>query len=183
MKRKYLDTNHWKRVPSKQFSIIYLNEDDFKGYLGYLKMDKVLKPLIYTSNKGRVCIIDNDYKWLRFLQENTEYSILCVFDEKDNIVQWYFDVIAGQGVIKGAPYFDDLYLDIILYPSGYMVQKDEEELKLAYKLKKITDENYKMAHRVAHSIMKKYKDKNEIENLKEYSFKYLNKTRAIINSI
>ena len=182
MRRKYIDLNSWKRVPSKQFKVLYFNEDDFKGYLGYLKMDKVLKPLIYSSNKFKVCIIDNDYKWLRFLQDDSEYSILCVFDNNDNIVQWYFDVIGGQGVIKGIPYFDDLYLDVILYPSGYMVEKDQKELKLAYKLKKITEENYKMAHRIANNIMKKYRNKDEIQNLKEYSIKYLNKTRAIISN-
>ncbi len=183
MKRKYIDDNGWKRVPLKQFKVVQINDDDFKGYIGLLKMDKVLKPLVYTSNKARVCIIDNDYTWLRFLQENAEYSILCVFDENDNIVQWYFDVIGGQGVNKGIPYFDDLYLDIIIYPSGHMFEKDEKELKLAYKLRKITDENYKMARRVATNIMKKYKNKDEIENLKDYTLKYLNKTRAIINSI
>jgi len=183
MKRKYIDINSWKRVPSKQFKVIYVDDDDFKGYLGFLKMDKVIKPLVYTSNKANVCIIDSDYKWLRFLQDNAEYSILCVFDDNDNIVQWYFDVIGGQGVNKGIPYFDDLYLDVILYPSGYMIEKDQKELKLAFKLKRITDENYKMAQRVASSIMKKYKNKDEIEHLKDYSLKYLNKTRAIINRL
>lgn len=54
-----------------------------------------------------------------------------MFDNNGNIVQWYIDVCLENGLDNDIPYLDDLYLDIILLPSGEVIQKDADELEEA----------------------------------------------------
>lgn len=51
-------------------------------------------------------------------------------DEENEILLWYIDMIAGQGIdIDDIPYFDDLYLDLIVYPDGSIIEDDRDELE------------------------------------------------------
>ncbi|MFJ7932695.1 DUF402 domain-containing protein [Peribacillus sp. NPDC096448] len=61
-----------------------------------------------------------------------KHSVTTMFDINGNIVQWYIDVCLGNGVDNDIPYLDDLYLDIILLPSGEIIQKDADELEEAF---------------------------------------------------
>jgi len=58
-----------------------------------------------------------------------KHSITTMFDNNGKIVQWYIDVCLVNGVDNEIPYLDDFYLDIILLPSGEVIQKDADKLK------------------------------------------------------
>jgi len=49
------------------------------------------------------------------------------FDHKGEIVQWYIDICYQTGFDQ-VPWLDDLYLDLIVFPSGKIIQKDCDEL-------------------------------------------------------
>jgi len=61
-----------------------------------------------------------------------KHSVTTMFDINVNIVQWYIDVCLGNGADTDIPYLDDLYLDIILLPSGEIIQKDADEFEEAF---------------------------------------------------
>ncbi|MFJ7941957.1 DUF402 domain-containing protein [Peribacillus sp. NPDC096622] len=59
-----------------------------------------------------------------------KHSVTTMFDANGNIVQWYIDVCLGNGADTDIPYLDDL--DIILLPSGEIIQKDADEFEEAF---------------------------------------------------
>lgn len=55
-------------------------------------------------------------------------------------------MIAKQGVdVDGVPYFDDLYLDLVVYPDGTIIVDDMDELEEALSEKDITQEQFNLA--------------------------------------
>lgn len=55
-------------------------------------------------------------------------------------------MIAEQGMdVDGIPYFDDLYLDLVVYPDGTIKVDDMDELEEALLMKDITQEQYNLA--------------------------------------
>ncbi len=70
-----------------------------------------------------------DTWWLQQFPIDKHHSVTTVFDEKGQIVQWYIDICYMNGVGEdNVPWMDDLFLDIIVMPSGEVIQKDSEEL-------------------------------------------------------
>ena len=60
-------------------------------------------------------------------------------------MQYYIDVAKEYEIDdRGLPYFDDLYLDVVLLPNGKMYILDEDELEDAYKSGDVTKE-YELA--------------------------------------
>ena len=50
------------------------------------------------------------------MPQNDWYCITAMMDENGVIILWYIDMIASQGIdVDGVPYFDDLYLDLVVY--------------------------------------------------------------------
>jgi hypothetical protein len=69
-----------------------------------------------------------------------------MLNEKNEILLWYIDMIAEQGIDEdGIPYFDDLYLDLVVYPDGTIIVDDMDELEDALSTKDITLEQYNLA--------------------------------------
>ena len=61
-------------------------------------------------------------------------------------MQYYIDVAKEYEIDeRGLPYFDDLYLDVVLLPNGEIYVLDEDELEDAYKIGDITKEEYELA--------------------------------------
>lgn len=55
-----------------------------------------------------------------------------MFDSKGSIVQWYIDICYQNGVSENnVPWMDDLFLDLIVLPSGELIRKDTDELEEA----------------------------------------------------
>ena len=70
-----------------------------------------------------------------------------MLDNQKQLVQYYIDVTKRVKKIddRGLPYFDDLYLDVVLLPNGEVYVLDEDELEDAYKIGDVTKEEYELA--------------------------------------
>ena len=74
-------------------------------------------------------------------------------NEKNDILVWYIDMIAKQGTdADGIPYFDDLYLDLVVYPNGEIKTDDMDELEEALRQKDITQEQFDLALHTAAAL-------------------------------
>lgn len=61
-------------------------------------------------------------------------------------MQYYIDVAKEYQIDeRGMPYFDDLYLDVVLLPNGDIYLLDEDELEEAYRDKDVSKEEYDVA--------------------------------------
>lgn len=100
----------------------------------------------WKFNGQDIVVCDKGIKWLSILPENDWYCITAMMKEDGEILLWYIDMIAGQGIdVDGVPYFDDLYLDLIVYPDGTVIVDDMDELEEALAKSDITQEQFECA--------------------------------------
>lgn len=129
LKRKYGDRPEWKRVIKRKYSQTYLDTVEFKGYITLLNTIKVTEPLLVRYKGKSVCIVDDGYMWLQQFPFGENHSVTTMFDTDGHIVQWYIDICLRNGIENDIPWMDDLFLDIVLLPTGEIIEKDAEELE------------------------------------------------------
>ncbi|WGG48052.1 DUF402 domain-containing protein [Rossellomorea sp. DA94] len=115
---------------------------------------KVKEPLITQYGDKEVCIVDNGYMWLQHFPFGKNHSVTTMFDANGEIVQWYIDICLENGVEDGVPWMGDLFLDIVVLPSGEILLLDEDDLEQAYKNGTISKEKYDIALNEVKEIMR-----------------------------
>lgn len=146
LKRKYGSRYDWKRIVERRYVEKYISTPQFAGYVTLLEMNDVANPL-YMTYKGRsVCIADKGYSWLQHFPDGKHFSVTTVFDSTGQIVQWYIDICRENGYCPtNGPWMDDLFLDLIVLPSGEIIEKDIDELEAAHNNRIITDDELALA--------------------------------------
>jgi predicted RNA-binding protein associated with RNAse of E/G family len=109
------------------------------------------------------CVVNNGYSWLTLFPQNQSYVVTAMFNEQDEIVQWYIDICRNIGLTdKGIPWYDDLYLDIIISSDYHISLIDEDDLALALKQNIIKKEDFDFAYVEANKLLKKLKQNDLI---------------------
>ena len=150
MKRRYAN-----KVKG-EYSQKRIDEEFFKGYVAFVKIKDVQNPLIVNDGEKDVCIKDNDYEWIEVYPDNEHYVITIMFDNNDNLIQWYFDIAKEIGIENNIPYEDDLYVDIVITPNGRKEILDEEELMDALNKNEITQEDVELVYETVKLIEDKF---------------------------
>lgn len=146
MKRSSLSYDEWKCILEKNVSGKRIHTDFFEGYIGLIEIEEVDEVQIWNFHGEDIVVCDKGLKWLSILPQNDFYCITAMMDERNNILLWYIDMIAEQETdLEGVPYFDDLYLDLVIYPDGTVVVDDMDELEEALILGDITQEQFDLA--------------------------------------
>ena len=172
LKKRYADgRNKANHILESDFKNLRIDNDEFKGNISLLTIKKVRKE--WRIDVEQRCILANNYNWLEIYPDGENYCITTMFDENDNIAEWYFDIAKELGEENGIPYEDDLYLDVVIVPDGRIHILDEDELKSAYDRKEVSKEEYEMAYRVANKIIEKGKNKKYLDELTKFTTKYL----------
>lgn len=132
LKRKFGDRSDWKRVLVREYAQSFIETDSFNGYITLLKIVKVADPLYVKYRGEKICIVDDGYLWLQQFPADRNHSVTTMFDSQGNIIQWYIDICAKNGVSENnVPWMDDLFLDLIALPTGELIRKDTDELEEA----------------------------------------------------
>ena len=146
MKRSRLSYDEWKCIKSKNLQGKQISTDFFKGYIGIIEIEEVSERQIWKFNGEDIIVCDNGLKWLSILPQNDFYCITTMMNADNEILLWYIDMIAAQGIdAEGIPYFDDLYLDLVVYPDGTIIVDDIDELEDALATKDITQAQFNLA--------------------------------------
>lgn len=170
MKRKYADYPNWERVLKKEYKNKYFENSDFKGNISLLIAIKVKEKLVVGDN---LVIIDDGFKWLEIYPENNKNIAISVcINNKNEILEWYVDIAKNSGLTnQGVPYIDDLYLDVILTPTGEIKIIDQEELQEALNKKIITQNDFDLAYKVANNLINQIQGKQD--KIIKFTRKYL----------
>ena len=146
MKRSRLSYDEWKCITSKNVFGKRVNSELLNGYIGLIEIKEVSEAQIWKFNGEDIVVCDKGRKWLSILPQNDWYCITAMMNEDGKILLWYIDMIAKQGIdADGVPYFDDLYLDLVVYPDGTIIVDDMDELEAALAKEDITQEQYNLA--------------------------------------
>lgn len=132
LKRKFGDRSDWKRVIVREYAQTFIDSERFTGHVTLLRIIKVTDPLYVIYHGEKICIADDGYEWLQQFPSDRNHSVTTMFDSKGNIVQWYIDICSLNGVSENdVPWMDDLFLDLIVLPTGKLIKKDANELEEA----------------------------------------------------
>jgi uncharacterized protein len=146
MKRKFADRSDWKRILEKEYRLVRCDLESFHGWIAEFKMIRVREPLFVLNLGTSVCIADAGITWLHYLRDAANHVITVMLDSSGAIVQWYIDIVLEHGLDdRGVPYFDDLYLDVVVGPDGRFEIKDADELEDALKAGAISQAQFDLA--------------------------------------
>ena len=152
MKRKYLDGSNWAWLAECSYKWMYV-DGEWKGYASLVKMGSVKRKLKAHYNP-EVCLCDDGYKGIIFLPDNETWCVTAIYNRHNEIVEWYFDMTKENGVDeRNIPYFEDLYLDVIVAPDFSVHLIDEDELQEALDEGAITKEEYDLAYRTYEKLV------------------------------
>ena len=143
-----------KAITKKRYRSLKIDDVFFSGIVSLLTIDEVSES-VYSST-GHYKIIDKGYKWLQ-LAPFDDYYWLTVRIINDNIEDSYFDVTSKNHFDDlDDPWFEDLYLDIIIPYKEKPILVDEDELLKAYEDGLIDKGAYDKAYKAAHKIIDTY---------------------------
>lgn len=174
LKKRYADRYVGNRA-NADLKTMSVKDEYFNGDIYFYNFVEVKDKILIPNGK---CIMDNNYKWLEFYDYSSKIKLTAIYDENSEIVEWYFDIAREIGKDNGIPYEDDLYLDVVVTPSGNVILLDEDELKEAYNKKEMTKEEFENAYKEAEQLMNKLK--NNKDKLKKYTDKYLKQMLGVI---
>lgn len=176
MKRKYLDrSSNWPRILKYSFKTEYYEKGGEKNYISLMKLEKVREKLIVNTGGKGYCVVDDGYTWLQYLPLDKNWALTTMYNENKEIVQWYFDITKKNGIDdNGEPFYDDLYLDVVVLPTSEVFLIDEDDLEEALNKNIITKEDFELAYKEARNVMEKMD--LSVKSLSEFSnkiFKYM----------
>lgn len=130
IKRVKLTFDEWnKTVPKKEVNL-FENEEMYGAFINIIE---VKKPQVWFCFDKKITVADNGYKWLVVLPKKDNYAITMYMDRNDVPILWYIDLIDGIGVdADGIPFYNDMFLDLIVSDDGQVVEDDRDEFEKAY---------------------------------------------------
>ncbi|WP_051348732.1 DUF402 domain-containing protein [Peribacillus kribbensis] len=159
MKRKKADRENWSRLLASQFHSS--RSTDYNGMWTRIDFEKIREPLFVTYNGITQCIVEEGYSWIQLFPEGERYTVTAVVDTKGRIIQWYMDVCWQHGIgDNGIPWYDDLYLDLVILPDGEYFILDEDELADALQSNAITKEQFDSAYQTLSMLIDMHKSGN-----------------------
>lgn len=168
-KRFVTNPMNMKSVIDGNYIIKDFETDAFKGDIALIKFNEMNKP--YVVENINLCMANDNYKWLEFYDYSKKYRLTAMYNDKNEIVEWYFDIARKIGKENGLPYEDDLYLDVVVTSTGEIILLDEDELKDAYNRLEVTKKDYDMAYNEANQLMEKVKSNKD--KLEQFTNNYL----------
>lgn len=165
MKINYADRRNDNNILKKDFAIKDVDYMGFVGKVSNIKIQEIKEEFKVTRPDGSESVLlAKNYNIITFFPKDEKYCMTIMFDDKWNLLQWYFDI--ARNICKydlGVPYSEDLYLDVVALPDGAFYILDEEELEEALNKRIVSKEEYNEAY----IIMKK------ITQMIKYEFKRL----------
>lgn len=176
MKKKYADHSKVKDILEKDYKKIDLKDDEYFAAVSLTDIKKVEKQWrIPRKNGERDTILDIGYKWLTLYPKDENFVIIAMYSTKLEFIEFYFDIAKKIRYKAKIPYYEDLYLDIVITKNNEIEFLDEDELEEAYKLADVKQKDYENAKKAADKIISKFHRPEEFEKLKEISLRYLEK--------
>ena len=159
---KNIRREDWRRILRRSFACETICCSALCGEIALLRMDEVQEPLYVSLEDSRYCIVEKGYSWLQIAPCGENWWLTCMFDEKGELLQHYFDVTLENRVREGGhSSFLDLFLDVVLLREGTAVLLDEDELDEALREGVIDAEKAELARRTARMLMETLPKRHE----------------------
>lgn len=158
LKRRFASRSDWKRITKRQYVQTHVENEEFNGTITLLNLDEVSEPLWVQYNEKRICIVDDGYTWMQHFPHGENFTLTTMFDAEGEVVQWYIDITKSIGKENNEPWWDDLFLDIVVFPDGEYTLLEEDELREALANGVIDEATYHFALNEADRIIASIKE-------------------------
>lgn len=170
MKRSRISYDGWKCILKRSQKIKKVDNELLCGHVGLMDMLEVTEPQTWQFKGREIVVCDTGYQWLTILPQNDFYCITAMINREKEIVVWYIDMICSQGIDPdGVPWYDDLYLDLVVAPNGEIVVDDMDELEEALREKDISEEQFQLALETGRKLQEGMLA--NIDSFKEYTYR------------
>lgn len=163
--------NKWVDVRKKQvrevtdMDITIKKLEEKNTYITLKEVKAVEQPYSVYINGERVKKLDKDFTIIECTPLDKKYNVRIHVNDKKEILEYYFDIIAENKIKDGIPFYNDLYLDVVYFQPAatkegtYIQLVDCNELEEALKENIIDKEQFDMAYIEAEKLMKELKEK------------------------
>ena len=163
--------NKWVDVRKKQvrevtdMDITIKKLEEKNTYITLKEVKAVEQPYSVYINGERVKKLDKDFTIIEYTPLDKKYNVRIHVNDKKEILEYYFDIIAENKIKDGIPFYNDLYLDAVYFQPAatkegtYIQLVDCNELEEALKENIIDKEQFDMAYIEAEKLMKELKEK------------------------
>ena len=163
--------NKWVDVRKKQvrevtdMDITIKKLEEKNTYITLKEVKAVEQPYSVYINGERVKKLDKDFTIIEYTPLDKKYNVRINVNDKKEILEYYFDIIAENKIKDGIPFYNDLYLDVVYFQPAatkegtYIQLVDCNELEEALKENIIDKEQFDMAYIEAEKLMKELKEK------------------------
>ena len=160
MKRKLYSKTYLKDVRKYKIHFDFSNDD----YIVCTK--EIIDADDFIALEGHK-LISNGYYLVEIMPKTGNYTMRAYLNDKKEVQEYYFDIVSNKGIDPetNIPFYDDLYLDVVVAKRGLLLY-DKEELDKAHEEGIVSDELYKIANDTASDLMEEIKqNKNKYMNL------------------
>lgn len=153
MYTKDMRRSDWHRILEKDYLARPFAVNGMQGAESLLMIKRVTAPLSVQSGPARVTIADAGYNWLQIAVEGQFVWLTAMYDERDRLIQIYFDITAGNRLgAPDNPCFEDMYLDVVVTAEGGFFVLDQDELDDALQQGHIDQAEYDHAQAVCRRL-------------------------------
>lgn len=154
MRKKLISKTYLRGIDKYNLKLLF--EDDC--YYSIKELKKVDSPFILSTG---LCLINDGYYIVEIIPKNENYSVRAFIDDEKKLLQYYIDISLGNGLDEETkiPYYDDLFLDIII-TNGQIDVVDGDELVDALNQKQISVDDYNLAIKVKDELIKEIEKNN-----------------------
>lgn len=169
IKHTRLNYDSWQ-IDHKEYYQTYMETENFTGYLALLKIIKNDHCSVWNwHGREKLRVSATGVRWLMILPPDGRYCIKMMVNPKGKCFLWYIDMCDSIGIdADGTYYINDLFLDLLVHPSGEIVVGDRDELDGALEQKVITEEQYNKALATAQELTEGLL--KDIDKFKKYCF-------------
>lgn len=115
-----------------QYHYEIIKDNSFDGAISLIRFFDVKEPFKKYSFNQEYTLIGNDYYWLQVAPRDQRIWLTVLISPDHEVLQYYFDITKGNTIQKEDASFIDMYLDLLVHPSGQYLILDEDELQNAY---------------------------------------------------
>ena len=146
MNRKDMRRSDWHRILRREYVSRDCRLHGIRGKESLLVIREVTGPLMVHDGGEDVLIVEKDYAWVQIALEGQPFWLTAMYDAQGRLIQIYFDITGGNRFDDPEnPWFEDLYLDIVVNSRGELFIMDRDELDEALAEGAITREDWDKA--------------------------------------
>ena len=136
---KWVDVRKKQTREVTDMTVTIVKDESLNSYITLKEVNDLTKPHKIPVNGRWITKLDKNYTILEYTPLDKLYNVRVHINDKEQILEYYFDIILQNEIRKiegkDIPFYNDLYLDVIYYQKvatqtdNFILLDDRDELK------------------------------------------------------